>query len=126
METILENNADIVGSSNNIPLKLTTNVSVNLVSGLEVTISADKKYWADGNLTYMVVLTNNSEYLYENPIITDVLDTTLITLVENSLKIDDTIYSNYTFESSNGMLTINMENLNINETKKITFEVQRK
>ena len=126
METILENNADIVGSSNNIPLKLTTNVSVNLVSGLEVTISADKKYWADGNLTYMVVLTNNSEYLYENPIVTDVLDTALITLVENSLKIDDTIYSNYTFESSNGMLTINMENLNINETKKITFEVQRK
>lgn len=126
METILENNADIIGSSNNIPLKLTTNVSVNLVSGLEVTISADKKYWADGNLTYTIVLTNNSEYLYENPIITDVLDTTLITLVENSLKIDDTIYSNYSFESSNGMLTINMENLNINETKKITFEVQRK
>lgn len=126
METILENNADIVGSSNNIPLKLTTNVSVNLVSGLEVTISADKKYWADGNLTYRVVLTNNSEYLYENPIITDVLDIALITLVENSLKIDDTIYSNYTFDSSNGMLTINMENLNINETKKITFEVQRK
>lgn len=126
METILENNADIVGSSNNIPLKLTTNVSVNLVSGLKVTISADKKYWADGNLTYIVVLTNNSEYLYENPIITDVLDTALITLVENSLKIDDTIYSNYSFESSNGTLTINMENLNINETKKITFEVQRK
>lgn len=126
METILENNADIVGSSNNIPLKLTTNVSVNLVSGLKVTISADKKYWADGNLTYIVVLTNNSEYLYENPIITDVLDTALITLVEKSLKIDDTIYSNYSFESSNGMLTINMENLNINETKKITFEVQRK
>lgn len=126
METILENNADIVGSSNNIPLKLTTNVSVNLVSGLKVTISADKKYWADGNLTYIIVLTNNSEYLYENPIITDVLDTALITLVENSLKIDDTIYSNYSFESSNGMLTINMENLNINETKKITFEVQRK
>lgn len=126
METILENNADIIGSSNNIPLKLTTNVSVNLVSGLEVTISADKKYWADGNLTYTIVLTNNSEYLYENPIITDVLDTTLITLVENSLKIDDTIYNNYSFESSNGMLTINMENLNINETKKITFEVQRK
>lgn len=126
METILENNADIVGSSNNIPLKLTTNVSVNLVSGLKVTISADKKYWADGNLTYIVVLTNNSEYLYEKPIITDVLDTALITLVEKSLKIDDTIYSNYSFESSNGMLTINMENLNINETKKITFEVQRK
>lgn len=126
METILENNADIVGSSNNIPLKLTTNVSVNLVSGLEVTISADKKYWADGNLTYTIVLTNNSEYLYENPIITDVLDTALITLVENSLKIDDNIYSNYSFESSNGMLTINMKNLNINETKKITFEVQRK
>lgn len=126
METILENNADIIGSSNNIPLKLTTNVSVNLVSGLEVTISADKKYWADGNLTYTIVLTNNSEYLYENPIITDVLDTTLITLVKNSLKIDDTIYNNYSFESSNGMLTINMENLNINETKKITFEVQRK
>lgn len=126
METILENNAAIVGSSNNIPLKLTTNVSVNLVSGLEVTISADKKYWADGNLTYTIVLTNNSEYLYENPIITDVLDTALITLVENSLKIDDNIYSNYSFESSNGMLTINMKNLNINETKKITFEVQRK
>lgn len=126
MKTILENNADIVGSSNNIPLKLTTNVSVNLVSGLEVTISADKKYWADGNLTYTIVLTNNSEYLYENPIITDVLDTALITLVENSLKIDDNIYSNYSFESSNGMLTINMKNLNINETKKITFEVQRK
>ena len=53
----------------------TSLVSVlNLINGLTITKSADKINWADGYLTYKIVITNTSEEIYENAYITDPLD----------------------------------------------------
>lgn len=126
MENILENNLEVVGNNNNIPLKLTANVSVTLISGIDMVLSANRKYWLNGILTYEITLTNNSAYNYNNLVLTDTLDISLISFVNNSLKINDEVYSNYTYDENTGLLTINLDDLNVNTIKKITFDTIRK
>lgn len=126
MENILENNIETVGNNNNIPLKLTANVSVTLISGIDMVLSANRKYWLNGTLTYEIILTNNSTYNYNNLVLTDNLDISLISFVNSSLKINDEVYSNYTYDENTGLLTINLDDLNVNTTKKITFDTIRK
>lgn len=126
MENILENNLEVVGNNNNIPLKLTANVSVTLISGIDMVLSANRKYWLNGILTYEITLTNNSAYNYNNLVLTDTLDISLISFVNNSLKINGEVYSNYTYDENTGLLTINLDDLNVNTIKKITFDTIRK
>ena len=129
METELNNTATVLGNYNNIPTSISTQtLVVTMLSGLSVTKTADKQVWSDGNLTYSIEISNQTDMDYTSPVITDILDPTLITLVENSVKVDGTPLetSEYTFDDSTGKLTINLTNVETKTSKVITFEVKKK
>lgn len=89
METELTNTATVLGNYNSIPTEIsTTALVVTILTGLTVTKSADKPIWTEGNLTYTIEVNNEA---YTSPVITDVLDPTLISLVTNSIKVDDVV-----------------------------------
>lgn len=79
MENELNNTVSVVGNYNNIPTSVTSLVSVvTMINGLSITKNSDKSIWADGNLTYTIVVTNETEKAYTNPVVTDKLDNNLI------------------------------------------------
>ena len=125
----LTNQAISNGTYDSIPTSLTSNTSVvNLVDGLTLKLEADKKTWLNGSLTYTITLANLTEIAYVSPIITDTIDTNYATFVEGSVKLDSEVLSSdkYTYDKSSGLLTINLDDVNANETKVITFEVTKK
>lgn len=129
METELTNTATVLGNYNSVPTEIsTTALVVTMLSGLTVTKSADKPVWSEGNLTYTIEINNATTESYTNPVITDILNPTLITLVKGSIKVDSTILeeSNYTFEDSTGKLTITLPDITSQSKKTVTFEVSKK
>ncbi len=129
METELTNTATVLGEYNSIPTEIsTTAIVVTILEGLTVTKSADKPIWTEGNLTYTVEINNETTKAYTSPIITDILDPTLITLVAGTIKVDDTVLeeSQYTYEEDTGKLTITVPDIAAQSKKTITFEVSKK
>lgn len=129
METELTNTATVLGNYNSVPTEIsTTALVVTMLSGLTVTKSADKPVWSEGNLTYTIEINNATTESYTNPVITDILNPTLITLVKGSIKVDSTMLeeSNYTFEDSTGKLTITLPDITSQSKKTVTFEVSKK
>ena len=89
METQLTNTASVLGSYNNIPTAISSQALViSMIDGLTATKTADKMIWADGVLTYAIVVDNQATEAYTTPIITDILDTTLVSFVEDSVTIE--------------------------------------
>lgn len=129
METELTNTATVLGEYNSIPTEIsTTALVVTIVEGLTVTKSADKPIWTEGNLTYTIEINNETTQAYTTPVITDILDPTLITLVKGSIKVDDTVIeeSQYTYEEDTGKLTITVPDIAAQSKKTVTFEVSKK
>lgn len=129
METELTNTATVLGGYNSVPTEIsTTALIVTMLSGLTVTKSADKPVWSEGNLTYTIEINNATTQVYTNPVITDILNPDLITLVKGSIKVDSTPLeeSNYTFEDSTGKLTITLSDITSQSKKTVTFEVSKK
>lgn len=129
METELTNTATVLGNYNSVPTEIsTTALVVTMLSGLTVTKSADKPVWSEGNLTYTIEINNATTESYTSPVITDILNPTLITLVKGSIKVDSTPLeeSNYTFEDSTGKLTITLPDITSQSKKTVTFEVSKK
>ena len=129
MEQTLNNTVRVVGNYDSIPTAVTSTATVvTMVSGLSITKTADKPVWADGNLKYTIIVTNNTQKTYETPEITDVLDTSLITFVEGSVKIDDVEAEtqDYEYTEDTGKLTINLEDIAASSSKTVTFEVSKK
>lgn len=129
METELANTATVLGNYNSVPTEIsTTALVVTMLSGLTVTKSADKPVWSEGNLTYTIEINNATTEVYTSPVITDILNPTLITLVKGSIKVDSTMLeeSNYTFEDSTGKLTITLPDITSQSKKTVTFEVSKK
>ncbi len=129
METELTNTATVLGEYNSIPTEIsTTAIVVTILEGLTVTKSADKPIWTEGNLTYTVEINNETTKAYTSPVITDILDPTLITLVAGTIKVDDTVLeeSQYTYEEDTGKLTITVPDIAAQSKKTITFEVSKK
>lgn len=129
METELTNTATVLGNYNSIPTEIsTTALVVTMLSGLTVTKSADKPVWSEGNLTYTIEINNATTEDYTSPVITDILNPTLITLVKGSIKVDSTMLeeSNYTFEDSTGKLTITLPDITSQSKKTVTFKVSKK
>lgn len=125
----LSNVATSVGNYNNIPTSLTSNTSVvNLIEGLTLTKEADKDNWVGGTLTYLITLDNQTDTSYENPVIKDVLDNTLVDFVEESVTIDgqkaDT--SKYNYDEGTHTLTINLDSVTPSSSTTITFLVTKK
>lgn len=81
METELTNTVKAVGNYNNIPTSITSDaLVVTMISGLTITKTADKSIWADGTLKYTITINNQSTQSYTSPIITDIIDTSLVLL----------------------------------------------
>ena len=129
METELTNTATVLGNYNSIPTEITsTAFVVTMLSGLTVTKSADKPVWSEGNLTYKIEINNATTESYTSPVITDILNPTLITLVKDTIKVDDIPLENsqYTFDESTGKLTITFSDITSQAKKTVTFEVSKK
>lgn len=129
MEKELTNTATVLGNYNSIPTEISTQaLVVTMLSGLTVTKSADKPVWSEGNLTYKIEINNATEEPYTSPIITDILNPTLISLVKGTIKVDDVILEEekYTYEEITGKLTINLSDITAQSKKTITFEVSKK
>ncbi len=129
METTLNNTATVLGTYNEIPTTLTSEVlATTLLSGLTVTKTADKEVWADGNLTYTITVDNQTTETYTSPVITDILDKDLVTLLTNTIKINDTAAttSDYEYEEATGKLTVNLSDIVPSSKVTVTFQVTKK
>lgn len=127
METKLKNTVSATGTYNNIPTEITSDVVlVTMLSGLTIAKTADKTIWADDYLTYTITITNNTSQTYATPVVKDVVDTNLVTFVNESVTIDGAKAetSEYSFEGNT--LTINLKDLAPNGTSTITFQVAKK
>ena len=129
METQLSNTATVLGNYNSIPTEISTQVLVvTMISGLTVTKTADKMVWSEGNLTYTIVIDNQADEAYTSPVITDILNTTLISFVDNSITVDDQVLdsSKYTWDENSGKLTITLSDIESIAKKTIKFQVSKK
>ena len=127
MENELNNVVSAVGNYNSIPTSITSNASVVvMIDGLTITMTVDKSVWADGDLTYTIVINNGTEKAYENPVITDKLDTTLVEFIDGSVMIDGVAATSSEYTFNTDTLTINLSTMNQNDTKTISFKVRKK
>lgn len=129
METNLSNTASVLGEYNSISTQINSEaLVVVMISGLTVKKTADKMVWGDVKLTYTIEVDNQTNVDYTNPVITDKLDTTLITFVAGSVKLNgiELDASKYTYDDSTGLLTINIETVASMQKSTITFEVEKK
>lgn len=128
MSSELSNIANVTGTYNSLPTSLTSEaVVVSVIDGLTMTKEADKASWANGPLTYTITVKNETDTSYVSPVITDVLDTSLVSFIENSVYIngvlaDDTKYS---YDASTKTLTINLEDITANGSTTVTFQVKK-
>lgn len=129
MNNQLSNTASAVGAYNGLPTSITSEaVAVTLVSGLTITKTADKLSWADGNLTYTITINNQAAETYTAPVITDIIDTSLVDFVEDSVYINGTKAqtSQYTYDTEANTLTINLADITPSSTGNATFQVKKK
>lgn len=125
----LSNTVSVLGNYNNIPTEINSEaVVVSMIDGLTVTKTADKMVWADGLLTYTIVINNKADLSYTTPVITDILDTTKVGFVNESVTIDGVKAetSKYTYEESTGTLTITLDDIEATGSTTITFQVSKK
>lgn len=125
----LSNTVSVLGNYNNIPTEINSEaVVVSMIDGLTVTKTADKMVWADGLLTYTIVINNKADLSYTTPVITDILDTTKVGFVNESVTIDGVKAetSKYTYEDSTGTLTITLDDITTTGSTTITFQVSKK
>lgn len=122
----LTNTANITGTYGAEALTLTSNVvTTEIVTGLSIVLSTDKEKWISGPLTYTITVTNNTNEDYISPVIEDILDTSMIELIQNSVMVDN-VDKTYTYDSTTGKLSINLDTIPKNSTSVITFRVQQK
>ncbi len=129
METELNNTATVLGNYNSIPTEISTQaLVVTMLKGLIATKTADKMIWSDGLLTYTIVVSNDTDYDYVGPVVTDILDISLISLVDDSVTVDGVKISTpqYTWDSSSGKLSISLTDIEAKGKKTITFQVEKK
>lgn len=129
METQLSNTATVLGQYNSIPTSISSQaLVVTMIDGLTVTKTADKMIWADGVLTYTVLVDNKATESYTSPVITDILNTTLVSFVAGSVTIDGAKAEEgkYNYNEDTGTLTINLEDIAPSSSSTITFQVEKK
>lgn len=124
-DTVLTNSAVITGLYNGVSTEVNTpEVNTNLIRGLTAWKEADLENWVNGPLTYTITVTNNAEAGLEKPILSDILDTDLVTLIANTVKVNGET-AEYNFDDLTGILTINLETLGKLNTAVITFQVSQ-
>ncbi len=125
----LNNTATATGTYNSVPTSLTSNATVvNMIDGLTLVKSADKKNWVDGNLTYTITINNQTANSYETPVVKDVLEDSLVEFVTDSVTIDGVIAdkSKYSYDEGTHTLTVNLEDVSPSSSSVLTFQVNKK
>lgn len=129
MDTQLTNQVSATGTYNNIPTSINSEaVVVTMISGLTITKTADKTTWADGLLTYTITVSNQAVESYVGAVVTDIIDTTLVTFIDGSVTIDSTAATSeeYTYNAGTSTLTVNLGDITPTGSKTITFQVSKK
>lgn len=129
METILSNTVSALGNYNNVPTAMASEaVLVTLLDGLKITKTADKPVWADGVLTYTIVLTNDETKPYTAPVVTDIIDNTLVDLISGSVMIEGVAATDdqYSYNENTHTLTVLLDDIAATSTRTITFQVKKK
>lgn len=126
MDSKLSNTANVTGLYNNLPTSITSEaIVVALINNITITKTADKQSWGTGPLTYTITVDNKEEESFENPVITDTIDTSLVTFVDgsvtiNGVKAED---SEYSYDSSTNTLKVNLPTMTSTSTSVVTFQV---
>lgn len=129
METILSNTVSALGNYNDVPTAMASEaVLVTLLDGLKITKTADKPVWADGVLTYTIVLTNDETKPYTAPVVTDIIDNTLVDFVSGSVMIEGVAATDdqYSYNENTHTLTVLLDDIAATSTRTITFQVKKK
>lgn len=129
MTNNLSNTVTVLGNYNEIPTSISSQaLVVAMIDGLTVTKTADKMVWADGVLTYTIEVDNKALESYTSPTITDVLDISLISFVNDSVTIDGAKAeeSKYTYNDADGTLTISIPDIAASGKCVVTFQVSKK
>ena len=124
----LNNTANVSGTINGQTTTVTSNtLEVSLINGLTAVKSADKTSWADGELTYTLTISNTTGQTYTTPVITDTLDTSLVTFVPDSVTINGSAAtsSEYTYNEGTGLLTVNLSDIATGGNAIVTFKVTK-
>lgn len=125
----LSNTVSAVGNYNSVPTSLTSEaVVVSMISGLTITKTADKLSWANGNLTYTITVDNQAKENYVAPVITDIIDTTLVNFVDGSVTINGVAAesSQYKYDADTHTLTVNLADITPTSSSTVTFQVEKK
>lgn len=124
-DVTLSNIANVTGDYDAIPTTLTSEaVITEMIAELTIVKTVDKQNCASGNLAYTVTILNSAENPFEKPTFTDTLDPLLISLVENSVRVNGTD-ANYTYDSETGLLTVELETIAKDGSTESTFQVQK-
>ena len=114
METKLKNTVSATGNINEIPTLINSEASVvTMLSGLTITKTADKTVWADRLLTYTITISNQTTVPYVTPIVKDILDTSLVNFVDDSVTIDGVkaTAEEASFDTATSTLTVNLTDI---------------
>ena len=122
---ITDNQTDFTGvyGAEAEPITFASNlVSTTIISGLTAVLSADKKYWVNGPLTYTVVITNESGDVYSKGVLADNIDTTNVVFdTDYGVEIDGSKTTDFTY--SDGLLSVNLPDIAEGGTLTVTFRV---
>lgn len=119
------NTANVTGNYDAVPVTLESEaVITEIINGLTIQKTADKQNWATGTLKYTITITNNAQNALESPKVTDNLDISLITLVDSSVQVNGTDVQ-YTYDSTTGLLTVDLESIAVGSSSVVTFQVQK-
>ena len=125
----LSNSVKVIGVYNKILTSITSNITtVNLINELTITKAADKQNWRDGFLTYTMTINNKNNTNFFNTVITNIIDTTLVDFVENSISINSkpASGSEYSYDSDTHILKINLAEVAANTDTIVTFRIKKK
>ncbi len=123
----LSNQVTSTGTYNSVPTSLTSNTSVvNVIDGLTLVKSADKTNWIDGVLTYTIEINNETDNSYQNPVVTDILNTNLVEFVDGSVTINGASATELQYTYTAGTLTIKPDEVQANSKTTMTFSVKKK
>ena len=111
----------------NTPISFSSSVvTTTIIKGLAITKSADKDYWADGPLTYTIMVENNSGSTLSSSTITDALDITKVTFNnEYGVKVDDVAFYDYEIEDDSTLI-VTLPEIADTKTTTIKFQVNQK
>ena len=129
MESTLSNTVSAVGNYDDIPTAITSTATVvTMVSGLNISKTADKNVWAYGVLTYTIIIENKTQKTYGTTEIKDKLYLTIIYFVEGSVTIDSAKASedDYEYNQDTGVLTVNLSDIAASGSSVVTFQVKKK